>query len=165
MHWFDATIVEKLKGPRFEFAGRSVRLSWNQARCSSAGFAETSLASARRSEVIDDLQVDTDCWLDEQLSDPVPAIDVIHPVWVQIREHNNDLATVAGVNDPRAVRDGYAMLCGEAASRADQANVTLRQLQGDSGWDHGPSRRFKNHVNPREEVETSVAFVRVARKR
>ena len=76
--------------------------------------------------------------LDDQLGNPVEALEPHALVRVEIHHDHLDLPTVPGINRPRGIHQGDAAAGGEAGSRVHEGRVPLGERDRHPGGQYGP---------------------------
>ena len=67
------------------------------------------------------------------------------------------------VNETRGIEHGYALFDGKAATRLNEAGVSFRNGNGDSGRNQGSFERLNLEALDRAKIHAGIAGVRVRR--
>src|SRR5436190_14577855 len=126
---------------------------------------EATVAACRTRERLHLVQHHARHLLDDQLGDPVAALETDHVVGVGVEQGDPDLATVPRVHGSRRIDQRDAVPRGEPGPRVDEGGVAVGQGDRDPGGDNGPLPGFQPHLGGREQVQPGVAGVRAGRQR
>ena len=88
-----------------------------------------------------------------------PRVIVTASVRVEVDHRHDHLAAVAGVDQARRVRQGEAVLRGQARARQHQPGVSVGDRDGEPGRHHRARPRRDLEVGVRAQVEPGVARV------
>lgn len=100
--------------------------------------------------------------LDDQLRDPVAAVNHERLLAVEVHENHLQFVAVAGIDQPRRVENGHSVAKGQSAARLDEPGVAERDRHGDPGRDERPATGRDHDIGARAQIEPGVAVVRVA---
>ena len=103
--------------------------------------------------------------LDDELGDPVAAVEHDRLPRVEVDERHLDLAAVAGVDRAGRVDQRHAVLHREPGPRVHEGGVPLGQRDRDAGREQHALPRRALGVDGGDEVDAGVARVRVRRQR
>src|SRR4051812_43675714 len=130
-----------------------------------AGGPEAPLGPRRVGKLRDLLEADPLDLLDDELGNPVEALEPHRLVRVEIHHDHLDLPTVPGINRPRGIHESDTAAGGETGSRVHEGRVPLRQRHRHSGGQHGPLSGLQFTALGGPQIGPRVTRVRVHRKR
>ncbi len=103
---------------------------------------------------------------DNQLRDPVPAVDLVRRRGIGVHKYDPNLAAITRVDQTRRVQAGDAVSRGEPAPRKHEARIPVRNAYGDSsGYRAASSPWSENSADPGDQVAPGVSKPGVARNR
>ena len=76
--------------------------------------------------------------LDDQLGDPVPALEPDRDGGVGVQQRDPYLATVPGIDRSGGIHDRHPVFRGQTGPRVHERRVAVRQGDGHPGGHHGP---------------------------
>src|SRR5690606_121728 len=130
-----------------------------------AGGAEAPCGPRRAGKLRDRHEADPLDLLDDQLGDPVEALEPHGLARVEIHHDHLDLPTVPGINRPRGIHQGDAAARGQTGSRVHERRVPLRQRHRHPGGQDGPFPGGEFARFGGAQIGARVAGVLVRRKR
>src|SRR5262245_52828373 len=130
-----------------------------------AGGPEAATATCRPRQRLHFVQHHVRHPLDDQLGDPVAALEADGVVAIGVEQGDPDLATVPRVHGARRIDQRDAVPRGEPGPRMDERGVAVGQRDRDPGGNDGPLPGFQPHLSGREQVQPRVAGVSTGRQR
>ncbi|CAM5250868.1 hypothetical protein SVIOM342S_03376 [Streptomyces violaceorubidus] len=103
--------------------------------------------------------------LDDQLGNPVEALEPHALARVEIRHDHLDLPTVPGINRPRGIHEGDTAAGGQSGTWVHEGRVPLGERHRHAGGQNGAFTRRQLAVDGGAQVGTRVSGLRVRRQR
>jgi len=103
--------------------------------------------------------------LDDELRDPVAALELDRLSGVGVEQRHPDLATVPRVHGSRRIHDRDPVLRGQPRAGMHERGVPVRQRDGHAGRHHRPLAGPEFHVHRGDQVNAGVPGVRPDRQR
>jgi hypothetical protein len=103
--------------------------------------------------------------LNDQLGDPVTALEADGAVGVSIEQGHPNLATVPRIDGAWSVHERDTMPGGQAGPRMHERRIAVGQRDGNAGRHHGPLAGGKLHVGGREQIGARIAGMGADRQR
>ena len=84
--------------------------------------------------------------LNNKLRDTVTTLDIDRTILVGIECDNTQLATITAIDKTGSIHNREPMLKGKATPRLHKTRITLRNCDGNAGWNKSTASRFNDHI-------------------
>ena len=119
--------------------------------------ADTTIGVAQRRRVVDLLPPDRRHPHDDQLGNPIPALDNEWLRRIGVEERHHDLPAVAAVNKPGSIDHGYPVTGGDPAAGQHEPGKSNGQSQGEPDRDdRSATGRCEHTCLPSAEVHAGI---------
>lgn len=130
-----------------------------------AGGPEAPLGPRRAGKFRDLTEADPLDLLDDQLGNPVEALEPHALARVEIHHDHLDLPTVPGINRPRGIHQGDAAACGQSGTWVHEGRVPLGEGDRHAGGQDGAFTGRQLPLDGGAQVGARVPGLRVRRER
>ena len=126
--------------------------------------ADTTIGVAQRRRVVDLFPPDRRHPHDDQLGNPIPALDNEWLRRIGVEERHHDLPAVAAVDKPGSIDHGHPVTGGDPAAGQHEPGKSNRQSQGEPDRDYRSATGRSEHTRlPGPEVYAGISRQRLVR--